>query len=212
MIEHAMKQAATVSKDPIIVCPEFLVADLRIKTPVGMRATLVPVRHTQQGAALSLLTAAGMLEDDKPVLVMDCDTIFKDGVLSQFAAFAERAFAKNYDSALLCFHVPPSDRTERYSFAAVEQTTAQFPIVKGVVEKRRVSDVASCGVHAFRTWALARRAVYENVILGVMTNGEYYLAPVHNNLVTVTAMIIQPSEFAHVGTPAEVAAYEKAQV
>jgi hypothetical protein len=178
-------------------------------TPVSIYPLFSPIHVTQQGAALSLLTAAGRMQDDEPLLVMDCDTIFASGTMMRFADFATRAFAAGKNSAVLTF--VPNDDSARYSFAAVDtQEDTPFPHVAMVVEKERISNVATCGVHAFASWTVVRQAIYEMVILQTMTNGEYYLAPAHNNIVGTTAMLIVADQFNHVGTPAELEAYERA--
>lgn len=209
LITHALLQAAEVSARPIVVCPEFLVSDLKCHVPMNVFPTFVPVRHTQQGAAMSLLTAAGMLDDDKPIMVTDCDTLFAQGVLRRFRAFVDRAFNKcspPWESALLCFR--PLDDSARYSFVRFERAHAEYPCVGAVAEKVRISSKASCGVHAFASWALARQAIYEMVILRSLVKNEYYLAPAHNNIQRKTAMFINPNDFKHVGTPEELQEYE----
>lgn len=207
LFRHALEQAAEVDRNPIVVCPDKM--PLQSKDVPSIRPRLSPIQYTQQGAALSLLTAAGKLKDEEPIIVMDCDTIFASGVILRFANFAKRAFAAGKNSAVLTF--VPKDDSERYSFAAVDSTEdTEFPHVAMVVEKQRISNVATCGVHAFATWAQARQAIFEMVILGITTNDEYYLAPAHNNIVGTTAMLIETREFNHVGTTIELEAYEQA--
>lgn len=203
MIQRALEQAAEVNKAPVVVCLLDLYAALHKHTPKGMYPVRVPVRFVQKGAAMSVLAATGVIRDTDPVLIMDCDTVFAPGVLTKFATFAETCFSAGTQSAMLCFK--PSDESARYSFVNIKDN-----LVEQVVEKVRISGTASCGVHAFQTWELAKRAIYEMVILSTMTNGEYYLAPAHNNLLITTAMIIGANEFTHVGTPAELEAYEQA--
>lgn len=210
MISMAMAQTLEIGYYPIVVCMEQLVADFTYHTPPLVHPIFAPIRYTQQGAAMSLLAATGKLRDDQPVLVMDCDTIFAPGVLGQFTRFADTAFKTGWDSAVLCFK--PKDDSARYSFAVIDEPVSRARkalVVTQIVEKQRISDTATCGVHAFATWEKARRAIYEMVILGITTNDEYYLAPVHNNLANVTAMLIGAAEFTHVGTPAELEAYEQ---
>ncbi len=209
LFRRALEQAAEVSRTPIVVCQAVMLEAMQRVAPMRLRPSFSLVHHIQQGAALSLLTAAGNLQDSKPVMVMDCDTIFASGVLMRFAAFAQRAFTAGKRSVVLTF--VPKDDSARYSFAAVDTAEdTEFPHVAMVVEKQRISNVATCGVHAFATWEQVREAIYEMVILRTMTNGEYYLAPAHNNIVGTTAMLIEAKEFTHVGTPAELEAYERA--
>lgn len=210
LFRHALEQALEVTKTPIVVCQKNTKQRLRETVPTRLRTTkFSSVDYVQQGAAMSLLAATGRLKDDEPVMVMDCDTIFAKGVLHRFAAFSKRAFALGKNSTILTF--VPTDNSSRYSFAGVDTTEdTEFPHVYTVAEKQRISMFATCGVHAFSKWSILRQAIFEMVILGVMTNNEYYVSPVHNTIVGTTAMLIEASEFNHVGTTDELEAYEQA--
>lgn len=208
MLTRALEQAAEVSLSPVVVCMATALPELRYHVPERMVPEFVPIRYVQKGAAMSLLTAACALKDDEPVMVLDCDTVYAPNVLKRFDGYVGRAFTAGFESALLCF--TPTDDSARYSFVklATRSDARQPAIVSTVAEKVRISDTASCGAHAYASWAVARQAIYEMVILDSLVNGEYYLAPSHNNVRKTTAMVIESSEFYHVGTPAELEAYE----
>lgn len=125
---------------------------------------------------MNLLTAAGVLRDEAPVLVLNCDVVLPPYALARFEDAARTAFAKGAQSIVLCFEA--TDGALNRSYVNIDAKGNAAQIVQGV----RISDLASCEVHAFVTWEVARRAIYEMVILGTKTDGKFYLAPAHNNL------------------------------
>jgi hypothetical protein len=168
------------------------------------RPELRSVKYTQAGAACTLLAAAAALDEDKPVLVMDCDTIIAPEIIAGFAAASLEAFVSGAESALLCFN--STDSSEQWSFVDVDPLE---PMRLTVREKVRISNIATAGVHAFKSWVVLRTALCRLISDHVTYNGEYYLAPVHNGLRAVVRMM---PETAHhpVGTPEQLKAYEDA--
>jgi len=210
MIVRAVQAAHTVTERPILLNRQEH-TDIILQTlhpyRLSHRVCGVGLAHTQSGAALTLLASAAHLAECDPVIVMDCDVILPENKLAEFAVFAEAAFRAGRDSAILAFR--PKDGSSRYSFVRMAQTpSAEFPEVVEVVEKVKISDLATCGVHAFASWAALRQGICEMVARSGPVNGEYYLAPVHNFIGGTTVMVTP--EFWHVGTPEELAAYEVA--
>lgn len=176
-IRTSLQQATVLTHTPIVVCLLDLYNDLKHHTPKDVHPIRVPVRYRQQGRAMSLLTAAGVLRDDAPLLVLNCEVGLPLPTLRAFEEAVLAAFAKGAQSAMLCF---------KAEGAAIDSCSYVNLDAKGnaaqVVQGTKISDLASCEVHAFASWEVARRAVYEMVILGTKTDGKFYLAPAHNNL------------------------------
>jgi NDP-sugar pyrophosphorylase family protein len=206
MITHVVRQAQAVSAFVTILCPteidDEITQEFSGLSDVGLR--VLGVRHTQSGAACTLLAAAAALNEDEPVLVMDCDSIIDPHLIHEFAAYAERAFKEDgVESALLCFK--STDKTELWSFVDVDSMDRMRLTVR---EKVRVSDIATCGVHAFKSWAVLRGAISHLINAHATYNMEYYLSPVHNTLRAVVRLIPE-SEFHPIGTPEQLEAYER---
>jgi hypothetical protein len=104
----------------------------------------------------------------------------------------------------MCFK--PDDDSARYSFV---KTGTDDCTVEQVAEKLRVSDLATCGVHAFTSWYALRSAICKMEAAEDTTNGEYYLAPAHNYVLTSKAFTVAQGEFTAIGTPAQLEAYER---
>ena len=182
-VEQSLVRALEVTATPVVVCPLDLYTSLQRYTPAGVRPIRVPLRYAQKGAAMSLLAATGVVKDADAVIVMDCSARLGLGALARFAEFSNTCFKAEAQSTMLCFTAKDGD--DAHSFVTLRDN-----VVQQVVDGGRVSDVASSGVHAFQTWEVAKRAVYEMVILGTMTDGLYNLAPAHNNLQFTTAMVL----------------------
>jgi CTP:molybdopterin cytidylyltransferase MocA len=208
MVEYALEAASFITDQPIVVCTWGIVGPLYGLAPAGVVPRLIPVRHLQSGAAMSLLAAAAALDEMQPVMTMDCDSIIPPSMLSQFAAWSVEAFAAGYSSTVMTF--TPADDSARYSFVRLVQTPdSRFPAVVEIKEKLRISDVATCGAHVFSSWAELRRAIAAMVYRDARVNGEYYMAPVHRYVERTTAAM-HVTDFTCIGTPEELEAYEQA--
>jgi GTP:adenosylcobinamide-phosphate guanylyltransferase len=206
MITHVLQEAQAVSAFVTILCPTEIDQEIAQEfgglSNVGLR--VLGVRHTQSGAACTLLAAAAALNEDEPVLVVDCDSIIDPMYIQSFAAQAKAAFyADGAESALLCFK--STDGTELWSFVGIDPLD---PLRVTVREKIRISDIATCGVHAFKSWAVLRAGLCRMISSGVTYNKEFYLAPIHNGLRAAVRMM-PDAEFHPIGTPAQLEAYER---
>lgn len=211
MLSYSVRQAHEVTNEPVVICNYAIrsaVANIVDVTDDNC-TTIIDLNYVQNGAAMTLLAATAALDENEPVMVTDCDTIFSFGVMKKFSAFADHAFNNGMDSAVLCFK--PTDNSDRYSFVELINGTdpAGFVFVIDVREKERISDVATCGVHAFSSWRVLREAICGMVMFSEPVKGEWYLAPVHDHIKRTAAMIIEANEFHHVGTTAELEAYEQ---
>ena len=205
MIQHALRAAQSVSGFPTILCPWEIVDELATLPEGDGHTDIVSIHTTQSGAACTLLAAASTLDETLPVLVMDCDSIIAPALVKDFADWAEQEFKEDgAESALLCFR--STDDSELWSFVDINPIDRLSLEVR---EKVRVSDIATCGVHAFKSWTVLRAALARLIAGQVTYNLEYYLAPVHNTL-RAAVKLIPESEFHPIGTPAQLEAYEQA--
>lgn len=203
MLVHALKLANEVDSTPIVLATNPV---LHSPYAYNKPMTTVYVDKVQSGAAMSLLAAAGQLDEQEPVLVMDCDVLLKPGVLANFADWSLRGFkTAGLHSTLLCFK--PTDGSSRYSFVREAQvhTDPFYPRVVEVYEKLKASNIASCGVHCFSSWEVLRNGICEMVHYRSHRNKEYYMSAVHSRI--GAASYLMADWFRHVGTKEELEAY-----
>ena len=203
MVQYAMAQVRAINDRPIVLCPDALRYDIWRAAPIDMLPTVIGVSHVQSGAAMTLLAAAAALDEKEPVLVVDCDSVIAPAAMERFVAYAKAQFAQDVDSAVMCFQ--PTDDSARYSFVK----TADDDTVVQVAEKVRISNLATCGAHAFTSWYALRSAICKMAAAEDTTNGEYYLAPVHNYVSVSKAFTVAAWEFVAIGTPDQLEAYEQ---
>lgn len=206
LITRAMEQAAVVTSKPIVLCPAHITQDVWRSAPLIVMPQVLGIEYVQSGAALTLLAATSALNEDVPIMVMDCDSVVDYTELRKYTEWSEQLFAHgDYCSTVLCFKV--QDESSKYSF--VEVCGDNFTVHE-VAEKRRISNTATTGVHCFKSWTILRKAVCTMVTDDDTTNDEFYLAPAHNYL-SAAAYTLPDGKFTALGTPEQVEAYEQEQ-
>ena len=207
MVYYAMQQASAITPNPVLLCPDSLRYDVWRAAPADVVPTVVGIHYVQQGAAMTLLAAASALDEQQPVLIMDCDSVLAPSLVKNFSDWSVQAFDNGRQSTVLCFN--PTDSSARYSFVRLAQMPdLVFPEVVEVVEKVRISNVATCGVHAFSSWSVLRQAICSMVEHDDTAKGEFYVAPLHNYVSNTACMTVEAGEFTAIGTPEQLEAYE----
>jgi hypothetical protein len=79
------------------------------------------------------------------------------------------------------------------------------------VEKRVVTNEATCGVYYWRKGSEFVRCAEQMIAKDIRTNGEFYIAPVYNELIAGGGLVDTyriPAEAMHgLGTPEDLASY-----
>lgn len=204
LLDYVLERAKLVDIAPLVVCSHTIENAVR-----RLQCTTVPVRYTQQGAALSVLCANGMLKDDAPVLIMDSDVIVD---LEVFKIWYDQAIELilPYTAVLMTSVLDNVDSS--YSTVSVNDVQPRHNkmytgTIDKIAEKRIVSNRVICGTYLADSWSTMRRLIAYAIGHSNYTNGELYLAPTFN--VGHTAFLDIPQDaFYHVGTPQQKAAFE----
>lgn len=160
------------------------------------------------GAALSVLAMQGAHPEDTEVIVANSDQHFDQAAIDRWLAHIDSR--PDLDGSILTFSVPDKE-DRRWSY--VEENDEGY--VTRVVEKEHISDNATCGAYYFRSWALLRSAIIRMISGDDRTNGEFYLAPVYNHMpagALISSFGVGPGEFAGLGTPELLQAWEALQL
>lgn len=132
-------------------------------------AQLIVLPKVLNGAVLSALAGTAAIHDGQPILLNDCDHIFRCQKFYDFCAAGDFA---SPDGALLTF----DSGDPKFSFARLD--TDGF--VTGTVEKKAVSRHAICGAYYFRN-----RKLFEDASETYLHNcayKEYFVSGVYNVL------------------------------
>lgn len=123
-----------------------------------------------EGAACTCLLAREYVDTDDPLLVVNGDQIVSPESV--------RALVSSYaDGAVLTMR---GDGTRKWSYAKVDSNG----VVTEVEEKNPVSDRATCGLYYFKEGAEFVRAAENMIHSDDRVNGEFYVAPVYNWLIS----------------------------
>jgi len=159
----------------------------------------IPITKITEGAALTVLCAESLVNDDDPVVVCNSDNLILGGVTD----FLSDAEVSGCDGSILTFKVSSGP----WSYARVKGDR-----VTQVAEKTPISDNATAGVYYFKSWRILRTAVCRMVAANDRFNGEFYLAPVYNYMIgagmTVRNFTIAKERFVSLGTPEDLRLYD----
>lgn len=177
---------------------DFRLADLIRE--VQPDAQIVMLDHDTRGAVETAFTAAGVLDPDAPLVVMDCDIAFESD--EYFSRIAEAVESGAPEGLLLSF----TSTDPRYSYAA----TAADGSVSRTAEKDPISDSALMGAYFFVSASVfleAARGLLATPISAEMK--EYYVSLLFNRLIEDGRSVgLAKGEFYSFGTPTELARFE----
>lgn len=134
-------------------------------------AHIVSIPQNTMGSACTALFAACVLDQELPILIISSNEITRldlGEVTDQFAG-------KGYDGGLLTFHsVHP-----RYSYARLNREQE----VVEVAQQNPISEYATAGVFWYANTGTFVWAAKESIRKNSVTSGQYYIAPVFNQII-----------------------------
>jgi NDP-sugar pyrophosphorylase family protein len=168
---------------------------LRLIAP-GCR--VVTMRRPTAGALCSVLLGVELLQNDEELLVANADQ-HVDVPIDTFLAAAR---ADRLDGSIMTF----PNTHPRWSYARVEDG-----LVTGVAEKQPISRHATAGIYYFRRATDFVDAAERMLLKNASVKGEFYVAPVYNELVLAGRRIgvfpLEAAQMHGLGTPREVERY-----
>ncbi len=152
-----------------------------------------------EGAACTVLAADGEIGGSSGMVVANADQIV-DGGLTAFLEFAVEA---DLDGLVMSFPAT----SPKWSYARVDD----LGWVREIAEKRVISRHATVGVYYFRDGATYRDAATQMIAKGLRVNGEFYVAPVYNEVIAgggrVRLFEVSANAMHGIGTPEDLEAY-----
>jgi len=152
----------------------------------GMRATLervapgsviVPVDQVTEGAACTVLLARDLIDSPDPLMLANSDQ-WVDVDINAYLAVMERERADG-----LIMTMTADD--PKWSFVGLDDRR----FVTRVVEKQVISTEATVGIYNFRHGRDFVRAADAMIAKDLRVNGEFYVAPVYNQLIAEGARV-----------------------
>lgn len=132
---------------------------------------VVPVTHVTEGAACTVLLAKSEINNDDALLIANSDQWVDEGI---------EPFRKAWDaSGADGFIMTMKADDPKWSYVRYDNNGT----IDGVVEKVVVSDEATVGIYGFARGADFVAGAEKMISEGRKSNGEYYVAPVYDELV-----------------------------
>ena len=180
---------------------EFRLAE-RLET-MAPGCAVVPVDHVTEGAACTALLAEKYIDNDEPLMTANSDQYVDIRIDDYLAAMKDR------DGLIMTLPCTGKQWSYiRYSEAG---------LVTEVREKEEISDTGTVGIYNFRRGRDYVRAAKQMIAKNLRVNGEFYLAPVYNELIAEGAKIgywnagrVGEQVFG-TGTPADLEAFMKTE-
>ena len=143
--------------------------DLLLRLAPG--GVVIPVTDVTEGAACTALLARKHVDSPDPLVIANCD----QWVDASFGDFVDQLVEGTSDGLIMTMRA--SD--PRWSFVSIGADGA----VVRVVEKEVVSNEATVGIYGFRRGRDFVRAADAMIARNARVRGEFYLAPVYNELI-----------------------------
>jgi dTDP-glucose pyrophosphorylase len=138
---------------------------------------VVPVDAVTEGAACTVLLAAGLIDNGESLMIANTDQYVAVDI-DEYLAASDSA---QCDGLIMTF--PASD--PKWSYVRKNE----LGTVIEVVEKKVVSPEATVGIYNFRRGADFVRAARRMIAKDLRVNGEFYVAPAYNELIGEGAVV-----------------------
>lgn len=164
---------------------------------IAPRCEIVALDKPTQGAALSVLEASHLFNDEYPVAIVNSDQVIEWNSNEFFYAMA----ADECDGGIVTFE----STHPKWSFVK----TGEDGFIAEVAEKKPISNQATAGVYYFKRGSDFVKYANQMIGLDIRTHGEFYICPVYNELLKdkkkVRAFPVQ--KVWSLGTPEDVRAF-----
>ena len=159
-------------------------------------AQIVTIPQVLAGAVLTAMTGIETIQDDSPILINDCDHMFKSKPFYQFMSAGDQKIF----GGLLIFQ----SNDGKYSYAKVDEEG----VVIETKEKEVISNNAICGAYYFKNREVFMK--YAKRYLEKCTYQEFFVSGVYNELIEDQKKVILFDTDYHIpfGVPEE---YEAAK-
>jgi NDP-sugar pyrophosphorylase family protein len=160
---------------------------------------IVTMGKPTKGALCSVLLGMEHLNHDDELLIANADQIV-DYPIDRFLSTARE---QRWDGAIMTF----PNTHPKWSYARVEDD-----LVVAIAEKQPISRNATVGLYYFRRGTDFVRAAERMIYKNASVSGEFYVAPVYNELVLAGQRVgivpIDSTQMHGLGTPEEVERYQ----
>lgn len=163
------------------------------------KTEIVIVDELTEGAACTCLLAKDLINNDSELLIANSDQIIE----YEKENFEYIKNLTNVDGMVYSFNaVHP-----KWSFAKINSRG----YITEIAEKKPISNIATCGIYWFRKGVDFVGSAEHMIKQEKKVNGEYYVAPVYNEMIAENKLVIPfyVHKMHGIGTPEDLNAYLK---
>ena len=164
----------------IFICLEEHLHELPVAATLRALAPnchIIPVKEVTEGAACTILLAKSRINNDRPLMIVNSDQWVDYRIDHYLSTMRD----KDVDGLIMT--MPESD--PKWSYVKMDEKGN----VIGVFEKQVVSREATVGIYNFRRGLDFVKGAESMIALNKRVNGEFYVAPVYNELIDLGATI-----------------------
>lgn len=132
---------------------------------------VITVDHVTEGPACTALLAKELINNDEPLIIVNCDQLIHDFSMSTFEEFCK---VNDADGVLGCF-LSSSPKNSYLKLDANGHVTE-------VKEKIVISNIATNGLHYWKHGRLFVESAEQMIAVNDRYNNEFYIAPSYNYL------------------------------
>ena len=130
---------------------------------------IIPIDHITEGAACTVLLAEKYIDNDDPMMIANSDQFVNIGINAYLKAMG--------DSDGLIMTMPADN--PKWSYIKYDDKKR----VTLVREKEVISNEATVGIYNYRRGKDFVRCAHEMISKNIRVNGEFYVAPVYNEMI-----------------------------
>lgn len=165
-----------------------------------LNSQIITIKNVTEGAACTVLLAKDTINNDKELIIVNCDQIILD---NDYMNNAIKYYRKHKaDGGILCF----LNDSPKYSYVRLHGEK-----ITEVVEKQVVSNIATCGLYYYRKGSDFINAAEDMINKNIRVNNEFYIAPTYNGMIFNQQKIIPyiVNEMYGIGTPEDYEYYQQ---
>jgi NDP-sugar pyrophosphorylase family protein len=164
----------------IFICQNEHISKYKLDTQLGEWAPgsiVIGLDGVTSGAAETVLSARDFIDSNEPLLIANSD----QWVEADIDLFLQQIWDKKVDGMIMTM----TSSDSKWSFAEVDKNS----LVKKVVEKQVISDIATVGLYGFAKGKDFINAADRMIREDFRVNNEFYVAPVYNWLIKTGARV-----------------------
>ena len=164
----------------VFICQRSHVQRYELRTRFSAwapNAVMVEIDGLTEGAACTVLKAAAHIDNDAPLMIANSDQYVDCRIDDYLAGMAQRGL----DGLIMTMKA----NDPKWSFVGLDARG----LVTTVVEKKVISDEATVGIYNFRRGRDFVAGAREMIAANGRVNGEFYVAPVYNQLIAKGARV-----------------------